>query len=167
MTESKASGRTDPAQTGRIKKLQEALNDLCGGRAIFRPSPNLPDKVQETNLEDILAFESVGKGISMFEGLQRQGMELTRPDQLDEMQSRRKAMEVLQALAELRIFIVGFDGMNGRELYRTLWHKTLWEGCYVKKRHPGAVTLIDVSHRMKRSEMQQYLDRLVRQSTVH
>jgi hypothetical protein len=89
------------------------------------------------------------------------------PEKLNEIQSRRKVMEVLQALAELQIFLVGFDGMSSREFYRTLWEQTLWEGCYVRKRLPGAITLIDVSHKMLRSEMLQFLDALMKGSAVH
>jgi hypothetical protein len=167
MSESRESNKTDSKRTDRIKKLQEDLNDLCGGRAVFQTSPAFPAEVQEEDLEDILAFESVGKGISLFEGLQMHGLDLPQPEKLGELQSRRKAMDVLHALADLKIFLVGFDKMNGRELYRTLWHQTLWEGCYVKKRHPGSVTVIDVSHKMSPSEIQRYIDTLIAKCTVH
>ena len=159
--------RVDPEQAGRIKKLQEDLNNLCGGDAIFKTSSACPADVQEAGLEDILAFESIGSGISLFEGLQRHGLDLPSPEKLDELQSQRKVMEVLNALADLRIFLIGFDEMNGREFYRTLWNQTLWEGCYVKKRHPGAITLIDVSHKMMQSEIQQYLANLIKETVVH
>ena len=159
--------RVDPKQAERIKKLQENLNELAGGEAVFKASAAIPADVQETDLEDILAFESVWKGISMFEGLQMHGLDLPPPEKLNEFQSRRKVLEVMNALAELRIFLIGFNGMNGRESYRTLWHQTLWEGCYVKKRLPGAVTIIDVSRKMKRSEIQRYLDKMMEKSTVH
>jgi hypothetical protein len=158
---------TDPEQADRIRKLQEDLNDLCGREAVFRMSPACPADVQESDLEDILAFESVGKGISLFEGLQMHGMDLPHPAKLDELQSQQKTMEVMKALADLRIFLIGFDKMSGIELYHRLWSQTLWEGCYVKKRHPGAITLIDVSHKMKRSEIRRYLDRLMKQAAVH
>ena len=159
--------RIDPEQAARIRKLQEDLNRLSDGEAVFRTSPACPSDVQEADLEDILAFESVGKGISLFEGLQMHGVDLPSPEKLDELQSQRKVMEVLNALADLRIFLIGFDGMSGREFYRTLWDQTLWEGCYVRKRHPGAITLIDVSHRMMRSEIEQYLDNLMKETAVH
>ena len=161
------SNKIDPKQADRIRKLQEDLNSLCGGEAVFKTSPALPADIQEASLEDILAFESVGTGISLFEGLQRHGMDLPPPEKLDELQSRRKALEVLNALADLQIFLVGFDQLSGRKLYRRLWSQTLWEGCYVKKRHPGAITIIDVSHKMSGSEIQQYLDNLMKQSAVH
>lgn len=167
MAESRASNKTDPKQADRIKKLQKDLNDLCGGKAVFRTSPSCPADVQEAYLEDIRAFESVGTGISLFDGLQMHGIELPRPEQLDELQSRSKAMEVLHALADLKIFLVGFNKMNGREFYRILWRQTLWEGCYVKRRHPDSMTVIDVSHKMSRSEIERYLNTLMAKGTVH
>lgn len=138
--------KTDPEQADRIKRLQENLKNICG-RVFFGTSPDLPADVQEKDLEDVLAFEAVGKGISLFEGLQNHGVDLPHPEKLDEKQSRRKAREVLNALADLRIFLAGTDGMSGCRLYRTLWEQTLWEGCYVKKRNPDAVTVIDVSRK--------------------
>lgn len=167
MVESSTSDKIDPKRTDRIKKLQEDLNDRSGGDAVFRTSASCPADIQEAHLEDIRAFESVGTGISLFEGLQTHGMDLPRPKQLNELQSRQKAMEVLQALADLKIFLVGFNRMSGCEFYRTLWHQTLWEGCYVKKRHPGSITVIDVSHKMNRLEIQRALDILIAKGAVH
>ena len=59
--------KTDPEQADRIKRLQENLKNICG-RVFFGTSPDLPADVQEKDLEDVLAFEAVGKGISLFEG---------------------------------------------------------------------------------------------------
>ncbi len=158
---------TDPKQAGRIKKLRDKLSALADGDEIFKTSPECPPDVLESSLEDILAFESVGSGTSLFEGLQANGVDLPRPDKLNEMQSAKKVMEVLKALADLQIFLIGFDEMSAREVYSTLYSQTLWEGCYVKKRHPGALTIIDVSHRLSRTEVQQYLDDLMKAGRVH
>ena len=154
-------------QTGRIRRLQRDLKSLWGRFSGFETFPHFSHELDQTDLEDIDAFESVGKGISLFEGLQRDGMELPRPATLDELQSEGKVMEILSSLAEMRIFLIGFDGMSGRKLYRTLWSRTLWEGCYVKKRNPGAITLIDVSRRMQPWEVQQFLDELMKETAVH
>jgi hypothetical protein len=151
------SGKADPERMKRIQKLERELNDRADGDAVFWSSPDCPPDALESNLEDILSFESVDSGVSLFEGLQQHGLDLPHPERLDEYRSACKVMEVLQALEDLRIFLVGFEGMNAREFYSTLWNQTLWEGCYVRKRHPGAITLIDVSHKMLRSELEQFL----------
>jgi hypothetical protein len=160
------TGENDPGQTNRIQKLEEELNDLAGGDAVFWASPACPADVRESNLEDILEFESVGSGISLFEGLQQQGLDLPSPEKLDEFQSVRKVTEVLHALAAMRIFLIGFEEMTGREFYATLWNQTLWEGCYVRKRNPGAFTLIDVSHKMLQSELLQFLENLAKTDSI-
>ena len=154
-------------QAGRIEKLRNKLKDLSDGRAVFRSSPDIPADVLEDNLEDTIAFESVGSGISLFEGLQQNGMKLPAPEELNEFRSARKVMEIFRALEKLQIFLIGLEEMSARELYSMLWHQTLWEGCYVKKRYPGAITLIDVSHKMKQSEIQRFLDDLIRASRIH
>jgi hypothetical protein len=154
-------------QASRIMKLQDEINDITDGDAVFQTSPNCPVDAYESELEDIRAFEAVGSGVSLFVGLQTHGLELPRPEQLDERQSAEKSNEVMKSLADLRIYLVGFENMTAREFYSTLYHQTLWEGCYVKKRNPCAVTMIDVSHRMSKSKMRQFLDNLLKRETVH
>jgi hypothetical protein len=167
MKESGISGEKDRKQAGRIEQLRNELNELSDGKAVFKASPDIPADILESNLEDIISFESVGSGISLFEGLQQHGMKLPSPDKLNEFRSARKVMEIFRALEELQIFLIGFEEMNARELYSVLWNQTLWEGCYVKKRHPGAITLIDVSHKMMQSDIQQYLDNLMKTARIH
>ncbi len=152
---------------GRAGDLEEELKGLADGDAVFWTAPNCPADVRVSNLEDILAFESVGSGTSLFEGLEEHGIKLPRPEELDERQSAEKSMDVMLALAELRIFLIGFEHMNPRELYSRLWHETLWEGCFVEKRNPGAVTIIDVSHELPRSEILKRLEALSKGSTIH
>jgi hypothetical protein len=154
-------------KSNRSQELQKELMDRVDGDAVFSDPPSLSLEDQESNLEDILAFESIGSGPSLFEGLKVHGMELPFPDKLDEQQSSRKVMEILKALAELRVFLIGFEEMTARELYSTLWNQTLWEGCYVKKRNPDAMTLIDVSHKMMRSDMLQFLESMTKANSVH
>jgi hypothetical protein len=161
--ESKEHGkecRTDTNRPDRIRELEESLQALAGGEGVLWTAPGCPAAVRETNLEDVLAFESVDSGTSLFEGLQDHGVELPPPEKLDESQSRVKVMEVLHALARLRILLMGFEHMTACELYSTLWNQTLWEGCYVEKRDPRALTMIDVSHSLSRSDWMEFLEEL-------
>lgn len=159
-------GGESPKRNERIEKLKADLLERCGGEAGAAASLKFPDGMDEADLEDILEFESVGSGISLFEGLEMNGTELPPPDKLNEFQSQRKVMEIFRALEKLRIFLIGFEDMTGRELYSLLWHQTLWEGCYVKKRNPFALTLIDVSHRIPRSEMRRFLESLTKAEPI-
>ena len=167
MNEPMNTTEADPNRAERIRKLEEKLKKRSLGRFLFWKAQDCPADDQETNLEDILAFESIESGVSLFEGLQNNGVELPKPSKLNELQSAKKVMEILHALAGLQIFLVGFDSMSGREIYSTLWHQTLWEGCYVKKRNPGAMTLIDVSHKMSRSEIMGYIGAMQQPDSVN
>jgi hypothetical protein len=165
----KGSGRRSeagPKCAGRIAELEEELRCLADGDAVFCPTENCPEEIWQSHLEDILAFESVGSGTSLFEGLQKHGVSLPRPELLDEAQSFEKVTEVVNALGRLRVFLTGFEDRTAREVYSTLWNQTLWEGCYVEKRLPGAVTIIDISHKMSREELLHRLENVNKSSTV-
>lgn len=147
--------------------MEEELNRLMDGDTVFWTSKDCPPEIEETNLEDIIAFESVGTGTSLFDGLQQHGLDLPHPDKLDESQCEEKIAQIVPALRELRIILIGFEDMSAREFYSTLWNQTLWEGCYMKKRVPGAMTIIDVSHSIPRSEMIKLLEEAAKGNSVH
>jgi len=157
---------TDPKQPDRIGELEEDLQRLAGGEAVSWTAPGCPADIRESNLEDILAFESVDSGASLFNGLQDHGVELPLPATLDEFQSAGKVSEVLHALARLRVFLIGFEHMTAREFYSTLWNQTLWEGRYVEKRNLGALTIVDVSHSLSRSDWMGFLTELKKSGSV-
>ncbi|MDR1728335.1 MAG: hypothetical protein LBT74_10510 [Acidobacteriota bacterium] len=157
----------DAGELARIRKLEAQLELMSDGRALFWTAPGCPPEVRRAGLEDVLAFEDVGAGVPLFEGLRMQGLDLPNPDTLSEKQSADKAEEVLNALLDLQIILVGFEQMSGRQLYATLWRQTLWEGCYIKKRLPGSVTILDVSHSIPQTEMLQCLDDVMKLCSIH
>jgi len=167
MTGSAGTPASDQKCTSRTEELADRLRRMADGDAFFWTSKNCPDDLRESDLEDILAFESVASGTSLFQGLQEHGVDLPPPETLNEQQSAAKVTEVLHALARLRIFLVGFDDMTARESYSTIWNQTLWEGCYIEKRNPEACTLIDVSHSMSRESLQQVLEELTGTGSVN
>lgn len=158
----------NPVPTGgaSIEKLKKQLELLAGGDAEFWSSEELPPDFEQSYLEDIVAFESVETGVPLFEGLQQNGVELPDPETLGEEESRAKVIEILEALAELKVFIIGDDGMSGRKLYSVLWKETLWEGCYVKRKNPASMTMIDVSRGLK-AKMRRTLRNLQRKAVIH
>jgi hypothetical protein len=150
-----------------IHELEEELRRLSDGNVAFRMINGCPPELRRAGLEDALAFESIESGISLFDGLQAHGLELPRPEVLDERQSAKKVEEVIFALLELHIVIIGFEGMSAREFYKTLWEETLWEGCYVPKKYPGSVTIIDVSRSIPKAEILKQLDEMMREHSIH
>lgn len=164
----KRSSLVNPVPTigGRIEELKKQLELMAGGDAEFWSSEELPPDFEESYLEDIVAFESVETGLSLFEGLKQNGIELPDPETLDEEESREKVIEILAALADLRVFIIGDDGMSGHQLYSILWKETLWEGCYVKRKNPASMTMIDVSRGFK-AKMRRALRSLQKRAVIH
>jgi hypothetical protein len=124
----------------------------------FETGGSLPPEAREAHLEDILAFESVSTGTSLFQGLEQHGVKLPRPESLNDQQCVDKVFEVLSALAGIGVLLVGVEHMPPRKLYSTLWNETLWEGCYLEKRPPGALTMIDVSHSMSRTDWRRLIE---------
>jgi hypothetical protein len=55
----------EPGQADHIRKLEDELNELAGGDALFWASSEYPADMRESDLEDILEFESIGSGISL------------------------------------------------------------------------------------------------------
>jgi hypothetical protein len=160
-------GTATEMRNNRIHELEEQLRRLSDGNVAFRMVNGCPPELHRAGLEDALAFESIESGISLFDGLQAHGLELPRPEALDERQSAKKVQEVVHALLELHIVIIGYEGMSAREFYKTLWNETLWEGCYVPKKYPGSVTIIDVSRSIPKSEILRHLDEMMREHSIH
>jgi hypothetical protein len=146
--------------------LEEEIRRLKEEDVVFWNARDCPADMRETHLEDILAFESVSTGTSLFSGLMENGIDLPPPETLDEEQSAKKIGQVVSALMELQIILVGFEHMSAREFYRTLWNETLWEGCHVKKRLPGAFTIMDVSHSISKSEILKIIEEAARANSV-
>jgi|GEM_PF-837933 len=166
--QSAASRRAADSDRGeRVRELEGQLSRLADGDYESWGSPTCPDDLREAHLQDVLAFESVESGTSLFEGLQEHGLELPRPEQLDEEESADKVLEIVNALAGLGVFLIGFEHLTACELYSTLFNETLWEGCYIKRKHPGSITMIDVSHGIPRSGIRRWLKSMCAASAVH
>jgi hypothetical protein len=151
VTGSRQETDADPVER-RIRDLKARLSTMADGG--FRESGilgNCPPDLEEAHLREVLAFESVESGTSLFEGLEEQGIKLPHPEKLNERASARKVSQILYALSELWIFLVGFERMSPREFYAKLFHETLWEGCYMKK--TTGFTIIDVSGSLSGSDL--------------
>jgi hypothetical protein len=154
-------------QSDRVKQLEADLERMANGDASFWHRDGCPTETRESHLEDVLAFESIASGPSMFEGLQANGVDLPHPRKLNQRQSARKVIEILNALAKIQVFVTGFEDWSPKQTYSKFWHETLWEGCYVEKKTPGAVTVMDASHEMTRGDLERFLGDLVGSQQVH
>lgn len=151
----------------RCAELQDELKRLKEGDAYFEAAPNCPPELRESHLKDILAFESVESGTSLFDGLQEHGIDLPHPETLDEERSASKVEQVVGALLDLQIILVGYEHMSARQFYWTLWNQTLWEGCYVRRKTKESFTVIDVSHSIPKSDIMAILEEAIKAGSVH
>jgi hypothetical protein len=162
-----AEAMTDQQRLDRIGEIERELNWLADGDyASGGNTEDVPLEDRQNYLEDVLAFESVGSGPSLFEGLEANGLKLPPPERLSDRECFGKTKKIMKALLEIGVILMGFEHMSPRELYSTLFHQTLWEGCYAKRRFPGLITFMDVSHRMQRSEMVDIMKNIQRAQRV-
>ncbi len=142
----------------QLVALKEELRRLeQQAQAVEGPDPEL--ELRMAHLQDIIAFESVEVGPTLFEGLRERGLALDPPELLTDAQCAERSIEITNALAEVGVFLFGHDLMGPREFYSTLWHETLHEGCYLKQRRSSAsVVVIDVSRRVPREVMASFLE---------
>ena len=153
-------------RSGRVKQLEAELNQMADGDASFWNREDCPSELRESHLEDVRAFESLSSGPSLFQGLEANGVDLPPPEKLNERQCAEKVVEILDALARVQVFVVGFEQWSPKQAYTKFWEETLWEGCYVEKKTPGGITMIDASHSLTRPDFERLVGDLMRTQFV-
>jgi hypothetical protein len=83
--------------------------------------------VEELFLTRVLAreLELDQEGPPLADHLRAAGVEVPRPDDLDDAVLPSKLREVIEAMARLRVYLSSTDHLNDRELYRYLCEKML------------------------------------------
>lgn len=110
----------------RVNELREAAREAAGGEMISLEQPDAPPEIAEQFWENVLAYEQAEE-TSHFLLLERAGVELPRPEQLDDKQLTAKLWEVIRALAGMNCYLSQTDHWSDRELYERLWRDTLRE----------------------------------------
>jgi hypothetical protein len=113
-------------QVIRVNELREAAREAAGGEMISWEQPDAPPEIAEQFWENVLAYEQAEE-TSHFLLLERAGVELPRPEQLDDKQLTAKLWEVIRALAGMNCYLSQTDHWSDRELYERLWRDTLRE----------------------------------------
>ena len=147
----KRERKVDGSKKNRAGEMEEESRKLEDGDAVFWASEDCPADLREFNLEDILAFESVGSGDSPFEEVRQHGMRLPNPEDLDWQQGAAKADGITLALADLQILLVGLEGMSARQFYWTLWRISLWERHTIKTPNRNAMDAASLLRRNQKA----------------
>ncbi len=123
MKESDFNSREEFVQA-RLKFLKEKLAEL--GELFQHTDPETDPEEELAFLEHIYVLESQPT-ITHAHQLIENGVCLPSPNDLSEAQLHDKLWEVIDKLAELRVFLENTNHLNDRSLYEQLWTETLNE----------------------------------------
>lgn len=108
----------------RIEKMKRELDEIASGEMISGKLGAVSPKLEETFLEQALAYERAEFDTN-FNRLVQRGVALPPTAELDDATLRAKLTEVIQDLGELRCFLHDTDHLSDRELYEWLWRSGL------------------------------------------
>src|SRR5438046_2623794 len=100
----------------RINELKHQAEELAGGQMTSWESEGCPPDMAESFWQRVVDYES-GPFISDFDRLIEAGVELPEPDSMTDDVLSAKLWEVIERLAELRVFLTSTDHLSDRELY--------------------------------------------------
>lgn len=126
MMPSEFNDSADIDQEIRINELREAAGEAAGAEMTYWESADTPPDIAEQFWGNVLAYESADE-TTHFKQLMRQGIEMPRPEDLNDDALATKLWEVIHALAKFSVFMSTTDHWSDRELYERLWHDTLHE----------------------------------------
>jgi len=109
-----------------IQDLQRRAEEFVDDELSFLESKEMSQELREQFWEHVVNYEQAEQTTS-FELLVQGGMELPKPEELDDSQLNAKLWEVIRGLAMLRTFLYSTDHLSDRELYEELWHEVLRE----------------------------------------
>jgi len=109
----------------RIRQLKNQLDEITGGEMIMGGSPeSLAPDVQAEFLERIIQHELAPR-TSWHQKLKETGYAIPAPDSLDDEALGLELWQVIQRLAELRVFLYATDHLSDRALYEALYTENL------------------------------------------
>lgn len=109
-----------------IEKLKREIQEVAGEAVWSGKTADCDPELEEVFLENVLALEAHGY-LRPFDALLKAGFSLPPPDELDDPALTAKLWELIQALAQRRLFLHSTDHLSDRELYSWLWHDALRE----------------------------------------
>jgi hypothetical protein len=126
-----------------IEEMQEKLGRLAGGQLHMGFAPDCPEEIQESFLENVIAFEEQNER-PLFDALVEGGVQLPPPNELEDTRLGAKLWEVIRAMSLLGHYLCNTDHLSDRELYRRLWTDTLREPTTMMPQNPNFACHIDL-----------------------
>ena len=107
-----------------INELKRQAEELTGGEMVSGESDDMPPEMAEQFWEQVVEYERAPLTTD-FAKLEERGVVMTPPEELDDGAVHAKLWEVINALAEMRVFLHFTNHMSDRELYERLWGDAL------------------------------------------
>lgn len=128
----------------RIERLKKEAEAISGGEMVASGSHKDDDSpVVEEFWQRVVDFENAPHG-TRFAQLHRAGVALPPPDSLTDTELHGKLGEVINKLAELRVFLYHTDHLSDRELYDRLWDDLLREETVIMPPDPDSACHLDI-----------------------
>jgi hypothetical protein len=136
--------------------MEEKLRRLSGGKGESGFSESCSPELREKILESMLAFEEAPQ-VRLFEELEKGGLSLPAPDDLDDAQLNAKLWEVIRGMSLLGAYLYHTDHLSDRELYCLLWAELLREETVIRPVNPGFAEHIDIVGSGSKEDIELYL----------
>ncbi|MCX5727742.1 MAG: hypothetical protein NTZ28_02690 [Nitrospirae bacterium] len=128
----------------RIEGLKNEAEEISGGEMVVSDGDEDEDSpVAEEFWERVLEFEKAPHG-TRFAQLEEAGVPLPPLDSLTDPELHEKLWEVINKLAELRVFLYHTDHLSDRELYVRLRDDLLLEETTIMPPDPDSACHLDI-----------------------
>lgn len=128
----------------RIERIKAELNEQSSGRMFSEVREEVKGSALEESFWDyIKAFENGPTGTHMNQ-LREAGIDMPASDLLDDEALSKKLWQVINGLAELRVFLDQTDHLDDRALYNVLRNDLLVQETVLLPVHPDSATHLDI-----------------------
>ena len=108
----------------RVRQLLNQLDEITDGQAQFNGTSDLPADVEVSFLEHMIRYETAPR-TTWLEKLKSVGYEMPDPNELSESALGLELWQVIQRLAEVRVFLYSTNHLSDRGLYENLFRELL------------------------------------------
>jgi hypothetical protein len=128
----------------RIERLKAEAEEIGGCELVAAGGDEDEDSpIVEEFWQRVVDFESAPRG-TRIEQLNKEGVVLPPPESMTDVALHEKLWEVINKLAELRVFLYHTDHLSDRELYVRLWNDLLREETTIMPPDPDSACHLDV-----------------------
>lgn len=128
----------------RIERLKAEAEEMVGGELVASGGDEDEDSpIVEEFWQRVVDFENAPRG-TRIEQLNKEGVVLPPPDSMSDAALHKKLWEVINKLAELRVFLYNTDHLSDRDLYVRLWDGLLREETTIMPPDPDSACHLDV-----------------------